>query len=240
MSHIPPSKQHLVIGYGEVGKALVRVLSTEYQVHVIDLEAEDVFDPGPRGQVMHICFPWTEDFHKIVRDYMLEHKPHLVIVHSTVPVGTCDKLGVVHSPIRGIHPDLEGGIMNFVKYFGGRRARKASHIFQNLGIETHVKRHAKEIEALKLWSTTQYGMMIVLQKAIYKWCKQNKVDFETVYTHGNETYNEGYEKLRIYEVIRPILKNMKGPIGGHCIVSNLDLLGSNDITDLIKYINDKE
>ena len=66
--------------------------------------------------------------------------------------------------------------------------------------------------------------MIMLEKEIYKYCKDNNLDFDIVYSDSNRTYNYGYNKLDKKNVIRPILKQVDGKIGGHCIVSNAKIL----------------
>ncbi len=89
-------------------------------------------------------------------------------------------------------------------------------------------------EALKLWDTTQYGWMIVLNKEIKKWCDENGLDFEVIYTEANKSYNEGYQKLGRPEVMRPYLKYMSGKVGGHCIVPNCRLLNSEIAKFILK------
>lgn len=208
----------LIIGHGEVGSALHKVLG---KAMYVDGHSE-TWD-GNRVDVCHICIPYTDDFNKTIFTYA--GICDLMIVHSSVPVGTCDPLGVVHSPIRGVHPNLAGGIRTFVKYFGGKNAEKAARIFRRLGIKTRVFKEARTTEALKLWDTTQYGKLIMLEKEIYKWCKDHDIDFDTIYTQANKDYNEGYRKLGRPEVVRPYLKHIEGPIGGHCVLPNAKLLG---------------
>jgi UDP-N-acetyl-D-mannosaminuronate dehydrogenase len=210
--------KQLVIGLGEVGSAIQNILGCDgYDVNG---------GPPQEAQydVLHICFPYSEGFTGSVKAYMLEWKPTLVIVHSSVPVGTCDKEGWVHSPIRGVHPNLEQGIKTFVKYFGGEKAVEAAAIFNELGINCYIDEKAATTEALKLWDTTQYGVMIMLEKHINKWCKENGLDPEIIYAHANRTYNLGYTRLGMEHVVRPYLKHMPGPIGGHCVVPNAHLL----------------
>lgn len=220
--------KHLIVGYGEVGQALEKVLSKKYHV--------DIQDPGKlksalplKVHVMHICIPYSDTFETTVNVARKVWEPEVVIVHSTVPVGTCDKLGVVHSPIRGVHPNLAEGIRTFVKYFGSADQTKlnmAAAVFFQLGIEVVIYPNAKTTEALKLWDTTQYGWNILLNKAIAKWCEDKNIPFDVVYTHANMTYARGYARLGMQHVIRPILKLVRGPIGGHCIVQNAQLLDS--------------
>lgn len=209
---------HLIVGYGEVGRSLHKVIGRAVW--------EDKILGGTwidqKVDVAHICIPYNKDFDETVRHYKFYSK--LVIVHSTVPIGVCDKLGVVHSPIRGMHPNLTRGIKTFVKYFGGKNADKAARVFRELGVKTKTYKQAKTTEALKLWDTTQYGRLILLEKEIHDWCKKNKIDFNAIYTKANRDYNIGYVKLGRPDVVRPWLTHIEGPIGGHCILPNAELL----------------
>ena len=208
--------KHLILGYGEVGQAIYKIVKGSY---IIDFNVDNYrCEPV---DFIHICIPYTKDFNEIVEQYK---ELGLVICHSTVPIGTCDKLGIVHSPIRGVHPHLEKGIRIFPKYFGGKRAKEAAKMFKELGLKVKVFKDAKTTEALKLWDTTQYGRLIMLEKEIYIWCKKNKIDFDAIYTQANKDYNEGYIKLGRPEVVRPYLKHIEGKIGGHCILPNAKLL----------------
>ena len=210
--------KHLIIGHGEVGQGLHKVLG---KAVFFDNSEKSTWHAEP-VDVVHICIPYSSHFAEIVASYM--EYADLIIVHSSVPVGTCDELGVVHSPIRGVHPHLAKGIKTFVKYFGGKNAKKAAKIFSDLGLKTRVFKEARTSEALKLWDTTQYGRLIMLEKEIHTWCVKNKIDFNEIYTKANQDYNEGYVKLGRPEVVRPWLKHMEGPIGGHCVMPNSKLL----------------
>lgn len=207
---------HLIVGYGEVGKALHKIIGKAMYFD----RKKTTWDGNP-VDIVHICIPWSKDFTKEVEKWKGKS---LVIIHSSTPVGICDALGVVHSPIRGVHPHLEKGIRTFVKYFGGKGAKKAAEIFKDLRISTRVFKNAKTTEAIKLWDTTQYGRLIMLEKEIYEWCQKNKVDFNSVYRNANQDYNIGYMRLGRPEVVRPWLKHVEGPIGGHCVVPNAKLL----------------
>lgn len=212
---------HLTVGLGEVGGAIHKIVGGQYHTR-----SKSTWDGKP-VDVVHICIPYTletaHEFAEIVKEY--KRKSKLVIVHSTVALGTCDKLGVVHSPVRGVHPNLEKGIRTFVKYFGGKDAQRAANIFKKLGIKTKVYDKAKTTEAIKLWDTTQYGIMIFLEKEIFHYCKRKGIDFDAVYTRANKDYNAGYLELGRPDVVRPHLKHVPGPIGGHCVIPNAILLG---------------
>lgn len=211
---------HLVIGAGEVGFALYEVLQDcGDRVHLRDVEPADV-----DADVLHICFPWSDSFVASVEAYVREHTADLVVVHSTVPVGTCDPHGWVHSPVRGRHPHLVDGLRTFMKHFGGVRASEAAKPFDSVQVPTMLHSRAAETEAGKLWELVQYGVQIRVQKAIHAWCEDHDVDFDVVYTAMALSYNEGWEQLGHREFVRPILEHVPGPIGGHCVVQNSRLL----------------
>ena len=230
------SANHLVLGYGEVGKAIYEVLSSVYTTHAYDPKYTGL-PPQNHYNTLHICYPCPDraEFISKTRAYINRFKPKLVIIHATVPVGTTQKLGdiAVHSPVRGVHPNLAEGIRTFYKYFGGKRAHRAASIFKLIGMPTKTTRYARNTEALKLWDTSQYGVMIMLEKEIHKYCKKHKLDFDLIYTHANQTYNMGYTVLDRFEVVRPYLKHMPGKIGGHCVLPNAKLLDNEFINKIL-------
>lgn len=211
--------KQLVIGLGEVGTAIRAILECDgYDISMPLTELRP-------ADVLHICFPYVPGrFGETIKRYIEHTGASLVIVHSTVPVGTCDALKVVHSPVRGIHPHLEKGIRTFTKFFGGARAPEAAKLFRARGIKTICSDIAAETEALKLWDTTIYGWNILLQKSIAAYCKKHKIDAGVVYKLANATYNEGYSLLGHPEYTKYVLKDFPGPIGGHCVRENWELL----------------
>ncbi len=226
---------NIVVGLGEVGGAIREVLECGGHDPFKNILEQGHFD------VMHIAFPWAPskyDFIEEVKKYKALFTPSLIIIHSTVPLGTSDKVGAVHSPIRGVHPYLAPAIKTFVKFFGGKDAERAAQIFKDKGVRTVCCASARDTEAAKLWDTTQYGAMIILNQEIYKYCEENHVDFNTVYTEFNKTYIEGYHALGRTEIQRPYLKYIPGPIGGHCVVQNSYLLESETPKRIIEKNNE--
>lgn len=215
--------KQLIIGMGEVGQAIKEVLGSDVLTYDRDMGSA-AHGIVPDADVLHICFPYTDSFVQFVQQYQRYTGAHLTIIHSTVPIGTSDKLGAVHSPVRGVHPHLAEGIRTFVKYFGGLQAMQAAAIFEQCGVPVRVLRDARNAEALKLWDTTQYGAMIMIEKEIHAFCREHGLDFEIVYADANNTYNMGYDKLGMTHVVRPALMHKNGPIGGHCVIQNARLL----------------
>jgi len=231
-----PGSEHLVVGLGEVGKAIKEALERYdgYNVFAFDKKWGA---PNRKFSFIHICFPYNKKFvklMKILRKYYLR-KNGVIIVHSTVLVGTCELAGAVHSPIRGMHPHLKKGILIFTKYFGGPSSGRAAKIFKRLGIKTKVVANSSTSELLKLCDTLQYGVNIRLEKEIFALCKSHGVDFDVVYTDANKTYNKGYIKLSMTHVTRPVLKEISGKIGGRCIIQNANMTNTKIAKELIKF-----
>ncbi len=226
-----------ILGYGEVGKAIAAFYKNP---KIKDLNRDD----GLKGvDIFHICIPWSNKFVFIVEKEINGLKPKITIIHSTVAVGATEKIGkktkslVVHSPVRGVHPNLYLGVKTFVKYIGADSKKAgvlAEKHLKSLGIKTKLFYPSATTEAIKLWDTTQYGWQIVLNKEIKKWCAKNGLDFDKVYTEANKSYNDGYRKLGRPEVARPFLKHIPGKIGGHCIVLNCRILDSEIAKIILK------
>ncbi len=218
---------HVVIGAGEVGRAIAAVLSDRYPVVLRDIDGE-----ATPADVLHICFPWSDGFADAVRTYVIEYDPVLVIIHSTVPVGTSRALNAVHSPVTGRHPHLKEGVRTFVKFFGGENAEPAAALFEACGVRVAVTEAQETTEAGKLWATLQYGWMIALQKEIYRFCGWVGADPSVAYGDFNRAYNEGYAEIG--QPFRlPVLADMPGPIGGHCVIPNARLMNSHLADTLI-------
>ena len=231
---------HLVLGVGQIGTALMKVLKPNYSVYGYDRKDQE--DPlsslaeGAVFDVLHVTFPYSDNFVSEVKRYqkIFGNAHTLVIIHSTVKEGTTEQIdNAVHSPVRGIHPDLEGGIRTFVKFFGGMRSEEAADYFRALGLVCKTTQGPRNTEAMKLWDTTIYGVNIALEKRIWDYCEAHKLDFDIVYTLSCQSYNIGYEKLGHPEYKKYILTHIPGKIGGHCVIQNLSLLDDKEITDFI-------
>ena len=211
----------LIIGKGEIGTALYKVLRKKYEVFIKDTEPLELKDV----QTIHICFPFSKDFVKYVREYQKQYKPRYTIIHSTVPMGTSAECNAYHSPVRGVHPHLAKSLTTFVKYLSPYNLQLKRY-FEKAGIKIKLVRKTETTELMKLFCTTIYGLNIIIEKEIYELCKRYGVDFKTVYTDCSRTYNSGYEELGFPQYKKYILQHRKGQIGGHCVTSNAGLLKS--------------
>ncbi len=229
-----------ILGYGEVGQAIAKFYDNPRlrrrfggQAKIKDFKRDD----GLKGvKVLHICLPWNENFIKVVKKEIREIKPTITIIHSTVAPGATKKIisglpracrGVVHSPVRGMHPKLYPGIKTFVKYIGAdnkRAGQLAKKHLESLGIKTKVFTPSITTEIGKLLDTSYYSLCIAWHGEMKEICDKAGVDFAKAITDFNETYNQGYKKLGKENVARPVLYPPKNGISGHCIISNAEIL----------------
>lgn len=221
---------HLVIGAGQVGQAIAAVLECD----LIDIHTEE--DYGEEHAVIHICFPFGETFVDDVRYYARIHRAETVVVHSTVPVGTCDPLGWVHSPVRGRHPDLEEGVRTFAKVFASsdkESVLQAAEPFADAGVKVDLWPNARASELAKLLELAELGAAVRIQKEMKHLCDEHGVPFELVYTRMRQQYNRGYVELGETRFVKPVLDWTPGPLGGHCVAQNTPLLDSDFFEDLV-------
>jgi len=211
----------LIIGRGEIGKSLDKVLSKEYPTQMIDKDdsLEGKFD------IAHICFPYSENFVNIVKDYQIKYSPEHTVIHSTVPVGTSRKCDAIHSPCVGIHPHLAESLKTFTKFLGGEDASQVADYFRRAGIKVSVTNQPETTELMKICSTSYYGVCVEYTKEVKRLCDENDIPFEA-WTLWTENYNNGYSKLGYPEYQRPNLTPIKKKIGGHCVLPNLKYLDS--------------
>lgn len=213
----------LIVGMGEIGTAISGVFP---EAETIDKQPKEV---GKYVRVMHICFPYSTNFVNIVRAYIKEYTPDHVVIYSTVPIGTCEKIGpmIAHSPVEGRHPDLELSVRTMERWIGTDdpdTGRFFTSLFREQGIKTRVVGSSKYTEALKLLSTAEYGINLVF--ADYKQRVADEIDMDDrLLKDWNTAYNKLYRDLGVHNRFQKfVLDAPGGKIGGHCVVPNAKLL----------------
>ena len=227
---------HVVIGAGQVGSAIAAVLGDKHPVTVVDIDPVELSTPV---DVMHVSIRHSPQFEAIVDEYVAKYRPRVVVIHSTVPVGTCDRRGWVHAPIRGRHPNLELGVREFTLHIGGIDAvatRAVAAAFERCGVDTFVHLKAADTEAGKLWELAQLGIQVRVMREIYDYCRERGLAFDVVYTAFAQSYNAGYARLEP-QFVRPVLEYQPGPLGGHCVAQNSPMLESGFVDDLLDPIS---
>lgn len=210
----------LIVGMGEVGQALSKVIE---DAQTLDLEKKVIKKPI---DILHICIPYTDKFVSQVKEYQRKYRPLVTVIYSTVPIGTSKKLGAMHSPIEGTHPNLEEGIRKFTRFIGSDNGHyPVDEFWANLKVRVRLIDSTASTEFLKLRSTAKYG--INLMWADYEKSVTDKLginyqdvkDFDLAY---NALFRPSVQENRIYQ--RYVLDPPEGKIGGHCILPNADIL----------------
>lgn len=202
-----------VLGFGEVGMAISRLYSLS-DLKIND-PAKGFQDSLSNLAILNVCIPWSNTFIDQITNILLCNMPQLCIIHSTVKPGTIQKIKamvpnmfIVHSPIRGIRPNLYESLFTFTKYIGAETDREieaASNHLQSLGIVTYGIKPAKSTEVLELLDTSQYAFEHALIQEMRDICRKYGVSFNTIVNHANKTYNEGCQRFNpAPEYIKPL------------------------------------
>ena len=225
----------LVVGLGEVGRAIFDLLkeSGRFEVYGLDLDKAKMQEIGQTSlpnevDVIHICTPCKSqtEFVESVAGYAKQFTPRLVIINSTVPPGTtmstskrCDCL-VANSPFRGVHlnPEhMKWELKRWTKYIGGANAeagKAADEHFRAFGLKTKVLKSCAETELAKLFETTYRAWMVTCFQEMHRMSRYLGADFDQVVDFLADTHRVRYD--------RPVM--FPDVIGRHCVVPNVQLL----------------
>ena len=224
------------LGFGEIGQAVHKLYeysTLNVETFIKDLNRHDVLKDL---DVLNVAIPFNDsfDFVETVKNEIVSSNAKLVIIHSTVAVGTTRKLkdllpnvSIVHSPCRGVHPNLYEGLLTFQKFVGATvevDATAAQEHLSLLKVKTFKCSNPETSELAKLLDTSYYGICIAYHGEAKKACEKFEANFNQVMTAYNQSYNDGYAALGNSNVIRPVLNAPEGEIGGHCVVQNAELL----------------
>lgn len=207
----------LVVGLGEVGSALAELLSPHYRVVSVDLES--VPCTWPVG-VMHICYPYHDEFVRTTVDYINKYKPALTVINSTVLPGTTRSVAlasgvpVVNSPVRGKHFRMVKDMVRYPKWFGGLEpaaVRRARSHFSAVGMQIRVASSPEAVELAKLLETTYFGLCIAWAQEVERFGRQVDVPYKEI--------DRFFAEIPYFQC-----RYFPGFIGGHCVIPNVHFL----------------
>jgi UDP-glucose 6-dehydrogenase len=210
----------LVVGVGEVGGALAKVLESKHRVALLDLKPVPIED---EVEVMHICFPFTSpsQFESAARGYIRRFSPQLTIINSTVLPGTTRNLtkatgaAIVYSPVRGKHVSMTSQLLHYAKFVSAvdkSAAQRARDHFAAAGMKTRPIAAPETLELAKLAETSYFGVIIAFAQELNRYAEAVGADYE--------------EATAFFEEVEflPRTKYYPGFIGGHCVIPNINLL----------------
>ncbi len=208
----------IVVGQGEIGKPLRKILGRTY--HCIGVDIEPVEVAGPCS-TMHICYPYQiPDFVGTTVGYISKYKPQLTIINSTVVPGTTRQIydasgaKLAYSPARGKHVRMEEDLLRYKKFVAGIddiASRLAQEHLAAAGFRTDRFRTPEMGELAKLIETTWLGVLIAWAQEVERFAESHGASFEEV-------------NAFIQEVDFLPSHVFPGWIGGHCVMPNIELL----------------
>jgi hypothetical protein len=227
---------NLVVGVGEVGSGVFDVLRSKVVTYARD---KDPVVMAKKIDYLHIAIPYTEDFKDHVKGYMELYNPKVTIVYSTVPIGTCEEIGVVHSPVEGKHPAIGLSIQNSARWLGSsnKKLLKEANKLWSKFVPVRELPSASFTEALKLLSTTEYGVNIEFARYKKKIADDLGMDYVAM-KQWNLDYNELYKRLGMNQFQKFILDAPEGPKGGHCVTPNAKLLYGQYPDEQVKVVGE--
>ena len=224
-------KNVLVIGLGEVGRAMYEIIdeSGKYDVYGYDIDLSRSVNkleeiPIPID-IIHICYPYSDErsFISVSTSYIKKFKPKLTIIDSTIAVGTTEKLYeetkalIVHSPVRGKHPYLKEHIKFWTKYIGpinNEAGRLAKEYLESLGLKVKVLSSPRETELGKLLETTYRALLIAWWQEMHRIAHHLNVNF----LEAIDIIIDTHKVLKDRPIYYPDY------IGGHCLIPNAKIL----------------
>lgn len=232
---------NIIVGFGEIGKAVYAVI--QGQTFIVDPPTYPMTPvPFDEVDVLHICFPYADDFPKAVLLYIALYKPLHVIIYSTLPIGTTKRIPkAVHSPVEGKHPDLEMSIRLMERWIGYNDHEEGqffANYFRDLGLKVKMVENTDCTEALKLLSTTEYGINIEFARYKKEVADAIGMDYQLTKT-WNENYNRLYKDLGMEKRYQKyVLDAPVGPKGGHCVTPNAQILYGQYPNPLVEIVGE--
>jgi UDP-N-acetyl-D-mannosaminuronate dehydrogenase len=225
-------KQIVIAGLGEVGKPLFQLISQHRDTVGVDIGTP--LNGIREVEILHVCFPFqVKDFVGEVARYADMFKPELIVINSTVAVGTTRAVAIrtgiptVNSPIRGKHVRMLEEIQKYTKFVGAMDPVAGAHAvrhFESVGMKTKLLSSWEATELAKLTETTYFGLMIAWAQELERYCDRTGANYEEIISF--------YDEIKFF----PPVKYFPGVIGGHCVMPNIRILRAFDDSMILQSI----
>ena len=240
-------KKDVVVGIGEVGKPILKLLSKDNIAVGFDLNPSLMnkrkFEKyqNLKTSFLHIAIPISSKFESNLLQLYKKFKPECIVIHSTIGPGTIKQIQkkldvpLIYSATRGVHKRMLKDIKRYTKFFAISKnapkkqwATKAySKKMKNCGIKTKQMSKPETLELAKIICDTSYlGWLINYAQFSNMIAQQYNVNYDEMWSFSDEIHKFLGNRPKMYP----------GFIGGHCVIPNLDLI-HNQTLDLIKKMN---
>ena len=240
-------KKDVVVGLGEIGKPILKLLSKKNIVVGFDLN-RDLMDKikfekykNLETSFLHIAIPVTD---KLITNILKLYKkflPECIIIHSTIKPGTTEKLQkkipipVIYSATRGVHNRMIYDLKRYTKFFvistNAPRSKWALSryvkVMKDCGIKTKKMSNPETLELAKIICDTSYlGWLVNYAQLSNMIAIQYGINYDEMWSFSDEIHRNLGNRPKMYP----------GYIGGHCVIPNLELI-NNQTLDMIKKMN---
>ena len=240
-------KKDVVVGLGEIGYPILKILSKKNIVVGFDLN-RDLMDTikfekykNLETSFLHIAIPVTD---KLITNILKLYKkflPECIIIHSTIKPGTTEKLQkkipipVIYSATRGVHNRMIYDLKRYTKFFvistNAPRSKWALSryvkVMKDCGIKTKKMSNPETLELAKIICDTSYlGWLVNYAQLSNMIAIQYGIDYDEMWSFSDEIHRNLGNRPKMYP----------GYIGGHCVIPNLELI-NNQTLDMIKKMN---
>ena len=241
-------KKDVVVGIGEIGKPILKLLSKNNTIIGFDLNP-DLVDQKKierykklQTSFLHIAIPVTDKFVNNVLKLNKKFKPECIVIHSTINPGTTKTLQkklsipVIYSATRGVHKRMIHDLKRYTKFFAistnAPRHKWASSRFTKLmkecGIKTKKMSKPEPLELAKIICDTSYlGWLVNYAQLSNIIAIKHGVDYDEMWSFSDE----------IHRFLGNRPKMFPGFIGGHCVIPNIDLIDNKSLNAIKKLNN---
>ena len=241
-------KKDVVVGLGEIGNPILKLLSKKNIVVGFDLNRDLMNEikfekyKNFKTSFLHIAIPGTDNLIGNVLKLYKKFQPECIVIHSTIKPETTEKLQrklsipVIYSATRGVHKRMIYDLKRYTKFFvisaNAPRTKWASSryvkMMKDCGIKTKKMSSPETLEIAKIICDTSYlGWLINYAQLSNIVAVEYGVNYDEMWSFSDE----------IHKFLGNRPKMFPGFIGGHCVIPNLDLI-HNQTLNLIKKLND--
>ena len=238
-------KKDMVIGLGEIGLPIYKIISKHFPVEGIDinpiLNKEKSSLKNHDVAFIHFCIPFSKNFFNIIKKYEKKIEPEAIVIHSTISPKTTEKLQkmikspVIYSATRGVHKRMISDLKRYTKFYSvynsATKSKYVSKMYEQrmkkCGIKTKKLSNPLTLELAKIVvDTSYYGWLINYAQISKIISDKYAVDYDEMWSFSDE----------IHKFLKNRPKMFPGFIGGHCVIPNLELI-DNELLNQIDKIN---
>ena len=242
-------KKDIVVGIGEIGKPILKLLSKHGVVVGFDsnpdLMDERKFEryESLKTSFLHIAIPVTGKFINNVLKLYKKFQPECIVIHSTIKPGITEKLQeklsipVIYSATRGVHKRMVYDLKRYTKFFvisanaprGKWATTRYVQSMKRCGVKTKKMSKPETLELAKIICDTSYlGWLVNYAQLSNVIAIKHGVDYDEMWSFSDEIQKFLGNRPKMYPSF----------IGGHCVIPNLNLI-NNESLNIISKMNNR-